>query len=1374
MASGFSAAFNAKLIYIFRINDAAHQGCLKIGETSLQSSNLNALPPNCSELNAAAHQRIAQYTQPAAIAYDLLYTEVAQRMVSTSDARRNFSYQVLPFSDHDVHQVLLRSGIKRKAFDLKHKANEWFECDLETAIQAITAVKEGRSSLNATPKTAAAPAPIIFRPEQQEAITKTTKKFQSKSGKRMLWNAKMRFGKTLCALQVVKELDLRRTIIITHRPVVNESWFDDFHKIFADSPQFAYSSKDKGECLARLEQHAAQAEALEALSKEPSTANLQKGTRARAATTAPAPDHYVYFASLQDLRGSDQVGGNFDKNKEVFALNWDLIIIDEAHEGTQTKLGTAVTQALTKENTKLLSLSGTPFNLLPDFKQDEIYTWDYVMEQQAKAEWDLIHQGDPNPYAVLPRLNLYTYNLGKLFTKYASSEFAFNFTEFFRVDAKSERFSHEADVKSFLNLLTKQSESNYPFANERFRAIFRHTLWVVPGVKAAQALSALLKAHPVFSHFAIVNVAGAGDYNENDTPNASTLGATEALSAVTDAIGPEPDQTSTITISCGRLTTGVSVREWTGVLMLAGSYQSSASSYLQTIFRVQTPATIAGKVKEQCYAFDFAPDRALKVIAATVGLSKRSGATQSEEENARTALKAFLNFCPVIAIDGSSMQDVDIAQVMEQVKRVYIEQVVANGFDDVHLYNDQLLKLNDLDLTKFQQLQGIIGQTKALGAKGKVTLNQQGLTDEEHEELEQLKKKKNKELTAEELARRKELQEKAKVRDDAIAILRGISIRMPLMIYGATINDEDRELTIANFAHLVDDVSWDEFMPKGVTKEVFSQFIQYYDPDVFTAAGKRIRALARAADDLRVDERIKLISAIFAHFRNPDKETVLTPWRVVNMHLSATIGGYCFFNEDFSQELTEPRLVNHAPITDQVFSPKAQLLEINSKSGLYPLYLTYTLLRLYLDTYDNRLNLLTTAQQQQIWDKVLQQNIFVICKSPMARSITERTLVGFRKVQLNICYIDQLIARITDDPVAVKNLICQDHHLWPNRSDTNNAMKFDAIVGNPPYQVMDEGAKNSAKPLFHHFINLSKQLEPQYISFITPSRWFTGGKGLDEFRTTMLQEQHLRVMVDFINSRDCFSNADIAGGINFFLWDKSYQGNCTITNMSNGKGVTMSRPLNEFAQYGLFVRSNTAHSLLHKVMSTKSPSLSELISARNPFKISTDQRGETDKRSKHLRLHSSSGVGYLAPTAELLANTYTSAFKVLCTRTMSEHAGQPGKNGMYKVLSYLKVLEPNEVCTDSYIVIGCFKHKSEAQALYAYLRTCFVRYLLLQALSSINVTRERFVFVPLQDFSNKSDIDWTQPIEAIDQSLFDKYGLTEDERAEILKTISPM
>ena len=182
-------------------------------------------------------------------------------------------------------------------------------------------------------------------------------------------------------MQVVKKHgDFRRVLILTHRPVVDAGWFEDFGKIFYDSPVWSYGSKNKGDSFLSLERRAQRGEC-----------------------------RYIYFASMQDLRGSELVGGNFDKNNDIFSTPWDLIIVDEAHEGTQTELGKAVMAELTKEKTKVLRLSGTPFNLLDDFKEEEIYTWDYVMEQRAKAEWDLTHPGDHNPYAGLPRLNIYTY-----------------------------------------------------------------------------------------------------------------------------------------------------------------------------------------------------------------------------------------------------------------------------------------------------------------------------------------------------------------------------------------------------------------------------------------------------------------------------------------------------------------------------------------------------------------------------------------------------------------------------------------------------------------------------------------------------------------------------------------------------------------------------------------------------------------------------------------------------------------------------------------------------------------------------------------------------------------------------------------------------
>ena len=1078
MPMKYFSSLKLKLIYVFRINDAEHKDCLKIGEATCDDGNVIGLAPNSKPLNEAARKRINQYTQTAGIRYELLYTELA--LYNRGGLRS--------FNDKEVHAVLERSGVKKKVFDKVNGANEWFITNLDVVKCAIAAVKEGKESL-LPGEVAHGRNPIIFRPEQQEAIDKTKRQFRR--GNQMLWNAKMRFGKTLSALQVVKDMDFRRTLILTHRPVVDSGWFEDFGKIFYDRSDFAYGSKNNGD----------------------SHESLERRTRADGL-------HYVYFASMQDLRGSELVGGNFDKNNEVFATPWDLIIVDEAHEGTQTELGKAVMTELVKEDTKVLRLSGTPFNLLDDFKEDEIYTWDYVMEQRAKQEWDKVHLGDPNPYAALPVMNIYTYDLGRLLREFADEDVAFNFREFFRVNEEG-CFVHGRDVSAFLNLLTKEDkDSCYPFANEEYRGIFRHTLWMLPGVKEAKALSALLQRHPVFLHFAIVNVAGDGDEDEESR---------DALEAVNNAIGKDPDATHTITLSCGRLTTGVSVPAWTAVFMLSGSYNTAASSYMQTIFRVQTPATINGRVKEQCYVFDFAPDRTLRVLAETAKISAKAGKTSQTD---RKIMGDFLNFCPVISIEGSRMDKFDVPRMLEQLKKVYVERVVRNGFEDNSLYNDELLKLGDVELQEFDDLKKIIGQTKAMPKTNQVDINNQGLNNEEYEEQENLKKKPKKELTEEEKRRLEELKKKTKNREAAISILRGISIRMPLLIYGAELDNEDEEITIENFAEKIDPRSWEEFMPKGVSKQKFNAFKKYYDPDIFRAAGKRIRAMAKAADKLSVEERIGRITDIFSTFRNPDKETVLTPWRVVNMHLGDCLGGYCFFDKEYEHTLDEPRFIDHGKVTAEVFTSDARILEINSKSGLYPLYMAYGIYRARLK--DSTISADTLEEQQAVWDKVVAENIFVVCKTPMAKSVTKRTLVGFRGTKTNMYAPDDLINKIKNQPEL---FIKKVHDL------VGDNMKFNAVVGNPPYQEVVEQKESSngqkvSISIFQYFQVISERLG-KYTSLIYPgARWIhRSGKGLEKFGLAQINDCHLMMLEFFPYSTDVFKDVAIADGLSIVLKD---------------------------------------------------------------------------------------------------------------------------------------------------------------------------------------------------------------------------------------------
>ena len=1298
----FESSLKSKLIYVFAINDERHHDCLKIGETTIDEDDGSDLFNNAESLKEAAHKRIRQYTKTAGIAYQLLYTEISIFVRSG---------MIMTFNDKQVHKVLERSGIKRKEFDGVTGADEWYCCDLETVKKAIAAVKKGETSLHPSDITQGQ-SPIIFRPEQQEAIDKTRKRF--KKGNQMLWNAKMRFGKTLSALQVVKDEEFVRTLILTHRPVVDKGWFEDFGKIFYDRKDYHYGSKGNGEEFHVLEKQ------------------------------AKSGGKYVYFASMQDLRGSEQVGGKFDKNNEIFKTPWDFVIVDEAHEGTKTELGQNVLKELIKPETKVLQLSGTPFNLFDDYSEEEIFTWDYVMEQKAKQAWATDNPYEPNPYASLPAINIYTYDLGNLMSEYVEDEKAFNFREFFRTK-DDDTFIHEKDVDRFLDLLCKEDkDSLYPYSNDTFRRIFRHTLWLVPGVKAARALSAKLKAHPIFGMFQTVNVAGNGDEDEENA---------EALKMVNKAIGEDPDETYTITLSCGRLTTGVSVKPWTAVFMMAGSFSTSAAQYMQTIFRVQTPFTIHGRMKEQCYAFDFAPDRTLRVLAETAKVSAKAG-KQTEED--RRILGDFLNFCPIISIDGSQMKPYDVNKMMSQLKKAQIEKVVQCGFEDGALYNDELLKLTDVELRDFDDLKKTIGTTKAMAKTGDIDVNNQGFTKEQYEEKEKLEKKKKKDLTPEEQARLDELKAMSNQRKNAISILRGISIRMPLLIYGAELKNEDEEITINNFSSLIDDTSWEEFMPKGVDKEKFEKFKKYYDPDIFREAGKRIREMARAADKFTIEERIERISAIFNTFRNPDKETVLTPWRVVNMHMSDCLGGWCFYDEEFKQPLSVPRFVNQGQVTKDVFRPESHILEINSKSGLYPLYVAYNIYRARVNAAKAKYGEVSHGFAMNLWDATIEENILVVCKTPMAKSITKRTLAGFRNTRVNAQYYPNLIENISERPEAVVNTFRDGKRFWKINQDTN--MKLDAIVGNPPYQVMDGGAGVSAVPVYHRFVDIAKKTKPCYISMIMPAKWYNGGRGLEQFRYDMLHDTKLRSLYDYIDPHDCFPTVDVAGGVCYFLRDNQYDGKCNFVSCKSGTKIPTLRDLSDSE---VLIRHQEEVSILSKVQMEGQTYLSSTAYSQKPFGLRTYVK---PLEQGDIILRYNGGTGRFDSEQVTVNKDLIDKWKIITSRLTAEHAGETDKNGQKRIFSTLEILGPGTICTETYMMLSTFDTKEECQNMFQYLKTRFVRALVAMATSTQQMSKANFRFVPIQDFTRP----WT------DEELYDKYGLTNDEIAFIESMIKPM
>ncbi len=366
-------------------------------------------------------------------------------------------------------------------------------------------------------------------------------------------------------------------------------------------------------------------------------------------------------------------------------------------------------------------------------------------------------------------------------------------------------------------------------------------------------------------------------------------------------------------------------------------------------------------------------------------------------------------------------------------------------------------------------------------------------------------------------------------------------------------------------------------------------------------------------------------------------------------------------------------------------------------------------------------------------------------------------------------------------PILAENQPDSQVYFWRSKKrvpfgqmkESDCKMKFDYIIGNPPYQEDTNGAGRQARPIYNLFFEQARDLKPKGISLITPSRWFSGGMGLNKFREEMMNDRSLKVIYDYTNAKDVFPSNSVSGGVNFFVWKSDYNGDCRFINTTNGVKTELVRPLNEFA---VLVRYNQAVEIIHKVKRFTENYLTDITSGLMPFGLSTNYRGKSERGSAdELTLHATNGCTYIATNEIDKGTEYLDKYKVLISKTGAEHAGEPSKDGKFRVIpSSLKVIGPNEVCTHSYFLIGPTTNKKEAENTYRYLKTQFVRFLMLMAMSGFGLSKNTVIFVPLQDFTNDSDIDWSQSIHDIDQQLYKKYGLTAEEVDFIEKNVKEM
>jgi len=660
-------------IYAYSIADSAHAGLLKVGQTTRD-----------------VKQRVAEQLKTAAIKnHTIELDEAAERDDGSL------------FTDHEVRAALVRKGFKNTEL-------EWMRCTLKDVKTVLAELRSGRNFTGTHHET------FAMRAEQCAAVEKTHAYFHSiwkedmHAVPRFLWNAKMRFGKTFTTYQLAKKLGAKRVLVVTFKPAVEDAWQTDLES-HVDFDGWQYLSRNS--------------------ENDPSEISGRKPL--------------VYFGSFQDLLGRDEAGNIKAKNEWLHAVNWDLVVFDEYHFGawreTAKELFEGEEEAVAKKEAKLeyaaglenvnedlgvlsekeidflpittkayLYLSGTPFKALAsgEFIEEQIFNWTYTDEQRAKQDFAAKHPDRRNPYGALPQMRLLTYQMPDELVAVANAgEFdEFDLNAFFEASGsgRQAQFKHKADVQKWLDiirggyapksveLLKTGTRPPFPYSDVRLLPYLQHSFWYLPDVAACQAMANLLgEKHNVFWH----------DYEAIVAAGSSAGIGLAALPPVRDAIGSGFD-TKTITLSCGKLTTGVTVPQWSSILMLRNL--KSPESYFQAAFRVQSPWSIKNPegddpnreevLKPACFVFDFAPTRALRQLSE-YGIGLAPG-----EPNPETAVKDLVSFLPVLAYDGANMTQIDAGGILDIALAGTSATLLARKWESavlVNVDNDTLRRILD-------------------------------------------------------------------------------------------------------------------------------------------------------------------------------------------------------------------------------------------------------------------------------------------------------------------------------------------------------------------------------------------------------------------------------------------------------------------------------------------------------------------------------------------------------------------------------------------------------------------------------------------------------------------------------------------------------
>lgn len=566
------------------------------------------------------------------------------------------------FTDKDFHAYLRKSGIEQES----GKNNEWFHVTGQESKIKFYDFRANHGILQSLSTV----VPYQLRSEQEDAVDKTIAYKNDHENGEFLWNAKPRFGKTLSVYDFCKKSGAKTVLIVTNRPAIANSWYEDYLKFLGTESGYLFVSE------------------VDALKGRPCVLSRSEYTNSLIAHGDD--ENYgncIEFVSLQDMKGSKYFSTNgIDKLREVAEMNWDVLVIDEAHEGVDTYKTDVAFDRINRKFT--LHLSGTPFKALANnkFADNAIYNWTYADEQTAKRDWDVFSE-EENPYASLPKLNLFTYQMSEIVKDELqqgveingeTEEYAFDLNEFFSTN--NGKFKYDSSVDKFLDAMTLQEK--FPFSTPELRDELKHTFWLLDRVDSAKALAKKLHDHPVFKDYKVIPAVGDGKMDDDEETKKS-------YDKVVDAIS---NYDKTITLSVGQLTTGITIPEWTAVLML--SNVKSPALYMQAAFRAQNPCLFKNGSsyarKENAYVFDFDPARTLTIFEEFANdLSADTSAGRGDLETRKEHIKELLNFFPVIGEDeNGELIELDAEKVLTIPRKIRSVEVVRRGFMSNFLFQN--------------------------------------------------------------------------------------------------------------------------------------------------------------------------------------------------------------------------------------------------------------------------------------------------------------------------------------------------------------------------------------------------------------------------------------------------------------------------------------------------------------------------------------------------------------------------------------------------------------------------------------------------------------------------------------------------------------